>query len=83
LFLVDQDGKAKSVDDVLREANALLENLSAGMPSGTPALQASIDELEMMGYVCDESGCVLVLPGDRERAAGAWAVARLSCFPCD
>jgi hypothetical protein len=64
------------VDDVLREANALLENLSAGMPSGTPALQASIDELEQMGYVCDESGCVLVLPGDRERAAGALAAAQ-------
>ncbi|WIA16699.1 hypothetical protein OEZ85_013356 [Tetradesmus obliquus] len=69
-----KDGKSKSVDDVLREANALLENLSAGMPSGTPALQASIDELEQMGYVCDESGCVLVLPGDRERAAGPPAI---------
>ncbi|KAF6254502.1 hypothetical protein COO60DRAFT_1703289 [Scenedesmus sp. NREL 46B-D3] len=69
-----KDGKTKSVDDVLREANALLENLSAGMPTGTPALQASIDELEQMGYVCDESGCVLVLPGDRERAAGPPAV---------
>jgi hypothetical protein len=71
-----QDGNAKSVDDVLREANALLENLSAGLPSTTPALQASIDELEQMGYVCDESGCVLVLPGDRERAAGVLSSAQ-------
>lgn len=28
-------------------------------------MQASIDELQGLGYVCDESGCVLVLPGDR------------------
>lgn len=47
----------------------MLESLSAGNPPAA-SLQASIDELAEMGYVCDESGCVLVLPGDRERASG-------------
>lgn len=64
-----QDGK-QSVDDVLAAANALLDSMSAGT---TPLsmLQASIDELEQMGYVCDESGCVLVDPHDADSMSGA------------
>eukprot|EP00879_Flechtneria_rotunda_P024616 GHRR01026114.1.p2 GENE.GHRR01026114.1~~GHRR01026114.1.p2 ORF type:complete len:127 (+),score=16.98 GHRR01026114.1:242-622(+) len=64
-----KDGKqSQNVDDVLAAANAPLENLSAGQtPVVQPPLQANIDELQELGYVCDESGCVLVLPGDSER----------------
>jgi hypothetical protein len=58
----------QSVEDVLAAANALLNNLQSGEPMpSTPGVQASIDELQGLGYVCDESGCVLVLPGDRQR----------------
>lgn len=73
-------GGGKSVEDVLREANALLENLSGGgaLP---PSLQASIDELQEMGYVCDESGCVLMMPGDDPLAAGPPPIARLLTGP--
>jgi hypothetical protein len=54
---------------VLAAANALLDNLQgAGSAAAAgPNVQASIDELQGLGYVCDESGCVLVLPGDRQR----------------
>lgn len=65
-----KDGKPRSVEDVLAAANALLDNLSAGTPVPQESIQASIDELSEMGYVCDESGCVLVLPGDKDRVAG-------------
>jgi hypothetical protein len=59
------------VEDVLAAANALLDNLQAGEPMpATPGVRASIDELEGLGYVCDESGCVLVLPGDQQREEG-------------
>ena len=51
---------------MLAAANALLSNLQSGEPTGSSnPVQASIDELQGLGYVCDESGCVLVLPGDR------------------
>jgi hypothetical protein len=56
----------QSVEDVLAAANALLNNLQSGEPMpSTPGVQASIDELQGMGYVCDESGCVLVFEGDQ------------------
>jgi hypothetical protein len=59
----------------LAAANALLDNLQAGKPGSTAnLLQQSIDELQEMGYVCDESGCVLVLPGDKDNAAGMFKV---------
>lgn len=63
----------QSVEDVLAAANALLSNLQSGEPSSSinPA-QASIEELQGLGYVCDESGCVLVLPGDRSRDESEW-----------
>lgn len=67
---VVQDGKGQAVEDVLAAANALLDNLSAGKALPQNSIQASIDELSEMGYVCDESGCVLVLPGDKARVAG-------------
>ncbi|KAF8065458.1 hypothetical protein HT031_003059 [Scenedesmus sp. PABB004] len=72
----DSKEGAKSVDDVLAAANALLDNLTSGQ---TPPslLQASIDELEGLGYVCDESGCVLVLPDDSDASAGPPPVSRL------
>jgi hypothetical protein len=77
-----QAGKQQSVDDVLAAANALLDNLSSGMPAGSPAsLQDSIDELQSMGYVCDESGCVLVLPGSQDGAEGACVCAQGVCEP--
>lgn len=63
----ETEGKVKSVEDMLNEANALLERVSNGQPLGS-SYQASIDELSELGYVCDESGCVLVLPGDRQKA---------------
>lgn len=70
-----KDGK-QSVDDVLAAANALLDSMSAGT---TPLsmLQASIDELEQMGYVCDESGCVLVDPHDADSMSGPPPINRL------
>jgi hypothetical protein len=48
------------------QANALLNQVSGGAAPGTqsPGVQSSIDELEALGYVCDESGCVLVLPNE-------------------
>lgn len=55
------------MEDVLAAANALLSNLQSGEPDqSNPDPSASIDELQALGYVCDESGCVLVLPGDRQ-----------------
>lgn len=72
--VVAKDSKAaqqQSVEDVLAAANALLDNLQSGEPvRSTPGVQASIDELQGLGYVCDESGCVLVLPGDRQQDEG-------------
>eukprot|EP00775_Hariotina_reticulata_P012516 gene12516-12650_t len=80
--LVVRDSKSKSVDDVLAAANALLENLQAGKPVSTSnLLQQSIDELQEMGYVCDESGCVLVLPGDKDKAAGPPAISKMLAGP--
>lgn len=63
-----QDNKGKSVEELLAEANALLDQVSHGEYAG---LQASIDELEDLGYTCDESGCVLILPEKPKRAQGA------------
>jgi hypothetical protein len=40
----------------------------------------TIDELEELGYVCDESGCVLVLPGMDEESDGAF-VGGAMCSP--
>jgi len=71
--VVAKDSKAQqqSVEDVLAAANALLDNLQSGEPvQSTPGVQASIEELQGLGYVCDESGCVLVLPGDRQQEEG-------------
>eukprot|EP00878_Enallax_costatus_P034577 GHUV01038352.1.p1 GENE.GHUV01038352.1~~GHUV01038352.1.p1 ORF type:complete len:201 (+),score=35.46 GHUV01038352.1:205-807(+) len=72
-----KDGKVRTVEDVLAAANALLDNLSAGAGLPDESVQASIEELSSMGYVCDESGCVLVLPGDRDRVAGPPAISRM------
>lgn len=60
----------RTVEDVLAAANALLDDLSAGGGLPEDSVQARIEELSQMGYVCDESGCVLVLPGDKDRVAG-------------
>lgn len=66
-----QAAQQQSVEDVLAAANALLDNLQSGEPvQSTPGVQASIEELQGLGYVCDESGCVLVLPGDRQQEEG-------------
>lgn len=55
-----------NVDDILAEANALLNAVSGGTAPPkqyySPGVQESIDELTGLGFVCDESGCVLVLP---------------------
>ncbi|GBF97883.1 hypothetical protein Rsub_10238 [Raphidocelis subcapitata] len=51
----------KDVDAILAEANALLNAVTAG-GEPLPGVQESIDELTALGFVCDESGCVLVLP---------------------
>jgi hypothetical protein len=68
------------VDDAMREANELLLALSgasAGASAGaaaaasSPDVLASIDELNELGYECDASGCVLVLPGMRRGAQAA------------
>jgi hypothetical protein len=68
-------GKQQSLEDVLAAANALLDNLQAGNPPspGAMSLQGSIDELSALGYMCDESGCVLVLPGDHGSGEGVCA----------
>lgn len=73
----------QSVEDVLAAANALLNNLQAGEPMpATQGVRASIDELEGLGYVCDESGCVLVLPGDQQREEGEELPHRFCVFFC-
>lgn len=48
----------------------------------TPGVRASIDELEGLGYVCDESGCVLVLPGDQQREEGEELPRRFCVLLC-
>jgi hypothetical protein len=68
-----QDNKGKSVEELLAEANALLDSVSHGEYTGA-GLQASIDELEDLGYTCDESGCVLILPEKPKRAQGAYTM---------
>ncbi|KAI8474736.1 MAG: hypothetical protein J3K34DRAFT_518035 [Monoraphidium minutum] len=51
---------SRDVEDVLAEANALLNSVGGG---GDPsAVQETIDDLTKLGYVCDETGCVLVFP---------------------
>jgi hypothetical protein len=64
----------------MREANELLLALSgasssagaaAAAAAASPDVLASIDELTELGYECDASGCVLVLPGARGGARGA------------
>lgn len=49
---------------MLAEANALLNAVAGGEAPGaqTQGVLESIDELTGLGFVCDESGCVLVLP---------------------
>lgn len=49
------------VESALAEANALLNAVAGGSPPA-PGVQESIDGLTALGFVCDESGCVLVLP---------------------
>jgi hypothetical protein len=71
----------------MREANELLLALSNGgsgastkgaaaglSGAASPEMLASIDELTELGYECDASGCVLVLPG-QSRKGGAAAAA--------
>jgi len=66
------DAKIKSVEELLNEASSLLSKVSNGETIGEsiPTMQQSVEELEQLGYVCDESGCVLVLPHERESAKG-------------
>lgn len=73
-----QGGSKRDVDDVMREANELLLALSGASAGGaapaassSPDVLASIDELNELGYECDESGCVLVLPGMRRGGQAA------------
>jgi hypothetical protein len=95
-------GSNKSVDEMLAEANALLNAVSSGVPgaaavaaAGASGVLQSIDELEQLGFVCDESGCVLVLPTaepDSDASAKSlttfvqgrgWGLGTLECvFPC-
>lgn len=63
---------------MLKEANALLNAVAGGTQAPDQAVQDSIEGLTALGFVCDESGCVLVLPhessdeeGECSRAAGA------------
>ena len=63
--------KNLSVNDIMGEANALPERVTGGKPLPPQFLQ-SVDELEELGYVCDESGCVLVLPGRDDESDGAY-----------
>jgi hypothetical protein len=65
--MVQGDAKQKSVEELLNEASSLLNKVSNGEPI---VVQQSVEELEQLGYVCDESGCVLVLPHERESAKG-------------
>ena len=70
--LLQGDAKIKSVEELLNEASSLLSKVSNGETIGEsiPTMQQSVEELEQLGYVCDESGCVLVLPHERESAKG-------------
>jgi hypothetical protein len=63
-FLASQAAGQKDVDAMLAEANALLNAVAGGATESrpVPGVQESIDELQALGFVCDESGCVLVLP---------------------
>jgi hypothetical protein len=73
LLLLSLVQEQQSVEDVLAAANALLSNLQSGEPSSSiNSAQASIEELQGLGYVCDESGCMLVLPGDSSRDESEW-----------
>jgi len=44
---------------------------AAASGAASPEMLASIDELNELGYECDASGCVLVLPGQRRRGESA------------
>ena len=66
--------KGVNVNDVLSEVNALMERVS-GKPLPASML-STIDDLEELGYVCDESGCVLVLPSMDEESDGAFSGSR-------
>ncbi|KIY94578.1 hypothetical protein MNEG_13383 [Monoraphidium neglectum] len=70
-----QSGDSPNVDDMLAEANALLNAVTGGDAAPkqyyTAGVQESIDELTGLGFVCDESGCVLVLPAESTDDDGA------------
>lgn len=64
---------------MLAEANALLNAVATGGAAPAPAsaakgVQQSIEELEGLGYVCDESGCVLVVASESSDDEGASAI---------
>ncbi|KAI8468763.1 MAG: hypothetical protein J3K34DRAFT_426171 [Monoraphidium minutum] len=67
-----------SVDDILAQANALLDSVAGGSAPQkqyySPGVQESIDELTGLGFVCDESGCVLVLPTESTDDEGGEAL---------
>lgn len=75
----------KDVDKLIADAEALLNMASGGArraaaPPAIPVSQQSIDEMAALGYVCDESGCVLVLPTESiDDAAGARGEERSGC----
>lgn len=56
----------KDVDDIMAEANELLNAVAGGKAPAPAGVQESIDGLTAAGFVCDESGCVLVLPQESE-----------------
>lgn len=62
---------------MLKEASDLLNKAegraAAGQPLQTVTSMESMEELEGLGYVCDESGCVLVFSENDGEDGGARA----------
>jgi hypothetical protein len=58
-----QDG-GMSIEDLLAEANALLEKATT-KPRSSSVLKSmeEVAEVQQVEYICDESGCVVVFPG--------------------
>lgn len=61
--LLQASSGGKDVDAMLAEANALLDAVAGGA-APAKSVQESIEQLQGLGYVCDESGCVLVVPSE-------------------